>query len=175
MYVLKLILGLGAAVLIHLAGTRLFPEFPVVIDVFLVVVALHALSGNSLAALLVGLLVGLLHDTLTSEPYYGLYGFANTVVGYSTARLAQRLVIQRATGIFTVVSFALVLQQALVAGLAFLLLPDPALPAPLLVVVKALSSGAIGMLAYVAAGEWNRAAESRRRGRMNRLGWDRRS
>jgi rod shape-determining protein MreD len=173
-YVLKLILGVGAAVLIHLAGARFFPEFAMVVDVFLVVVALHALSGNSLAALLVGLLVGLLHDTLTNGPY-GLFGFANTVVGYSTARLAQRLVIQRATGIFTVVSFALVLQQALVAGLAFLLLPDPALPDPLWVVVKALSCGAIGMLAYAVAGEWNRAAESRRRGRMNRLGWDRRS
>lgn len=168
MYVLKLLLGLGAAVLIHLAGARLFPQFPVVIDVFLVAVALHALSGNSLAALLVGLLVGLLQDTLSGGPY-GLYGIADTIVGYSIARLAQRLVVQRATGIFAVVSFALVLQQALVALLTFLLLPDPPLPDPLWVAVKALSSGAIGMLAYVAAGEWNRVSESRRRGRMNRL------
>lgn len=168
MYAVKLIVGIVGALLVHLVGARLFPDFPQVLDVLLVVVALHALSGNSLAALLVGLFIGLLQDTLTGS-LYGLHGFAGTLVGYCTARLAQRLVIQRATGILIVVSFALVLQQALVALLAFILLPDPPLPDPLWVAIKAGASGVLGMLVYVVAGEWSRAAESRRRGRMNRL------
>jgi len=58
---------------------------------------------------------GLLHDTLTSGPY-GLFGFADTIVGYTTARLAQRLVIQRSTGVLALVSFASVAQQAIVVA-----------------------------------------------------------
>ena len=100
------------------------------------VVALHGLRGNSLSALLVGLLVGLLQDTLTSGPF-GLFGFADTIVGYVTARLAQRLVIQRPTGVLALVSFASALQQAITVGLAFLLLPAPAPPSPVWAVVRA--------------------------------------
>ena len=39
---------------------RFWPDFARAVDVFLVVVALHGLRGNSLSGLLVGLLVGLL-------------------------------------------------------------------------------------------------------------------
>lgn len=168
MYVLKLLGAIALAVLVHLAGVRIFPGFAQAVDVFLVVVVLHALEGSSLAGMLVGLLVGLLHDTLTGGPF-GLFGFADTIIGYGTARLAQRLVIQRATGVFAVASFASALQQAIVVTLAFLLLPAPALPDPFWVVVKAGVCGLLGMAAHVAARRWRRTAESRRRSRMSRL------
>jgi rod shape-determining protein MreD len=164
----KLILGLAAAVLVHLLGAALFPGFPRLLDVFLVVVTLQALSGNSLTALLVGLAVGLLHDTLSGS-LYGLHGFADTIVGYGTARLAQRLVLQRATGVFVVVGVASLLQQVVLVGLTFLLLPDPALPRPLWAGVQALSCGVAGMLVYAAAGSFGRQYEIRRRNRMSRL------
>ncbi len=106
------------------------PSFARLLDVFLVVVVLHGLGGNSLAALFAGMLVGLVHDTLTNNPF-GLFGFADTIVGYGTARLAQRLVIQRATGRARPwSSFAAALQQAIVVGLALMLLPDPAAAEP---------------------------------------------
>jgi rod shape-determining protein MreD len=165
----KLALGVAAALLVHLVGSHLSPDFPRLVDVFLVVVALHALSGNSLTGLLVGMAVGLLHDTLTGGELYGLHGFADTLVGYGTARLAQRLVIQRATGVFAVASFASLLQQGLVVGLSFLLLADPTLPAPLWVVLRAAVCGALGMLIYAVAGSMGRNYESRRRSRMSRL------
>lgn len=165
---LKTLAVIVLAVLVHLAGVRMFPGFAQVVDVFLVVVVLHALEGNSLSGLLVGLLVGLLHDSLTNGPF-GLFGFADTIVGYGTARLAQRLVIQRATGVFAVVSFAAVLQQAVLVTLAFLLLPDPSLPDPLWAAVKAGVCGVIGMVAHIAGRRWRRTAESRRRSRMSRL------
>lgn len=171
MPVVRLLLGVGAAVLLHLVGAHLFPVFPRYVDLFLVVVALQGLSGSTLSSLLVGLAVGLLQDTLTGG-LYGLYGFADTIVGYGTARLAQRLVIQRASGVFTVVSFASMLQQAVLVALAFLLLTDPELPQPLWVAVKALVCGAIGLLVYVVAGEWSRKYESRRRSRLSRLRLD---
>jgi rod shape-determining protein MreD len=167
----RLILGLAAALVVHLVGSHLFPDFPRVMDVFLVVVALQALSGNSLAGLLVGLAAGLLHDTLTGG-LYGLYGFADTIVGYGVARLAQRLVIQRATGVFGVVSLASVLQQAVLVGLTFLLLPDPVLPRPLWAGAKAAACGLAGMVIYTLIGSFTRNYETRRRSRLSRLRLD---
>jgi rod shape-determining protein MreD len=166
--VLKFLAALAAAVLVHLAGMQLVPAFTRLVDVFLVVVVLCGLQGDSLAALLAGLAVGFVHDSLTGGPF-GLFGFADTIVGYSTARLAQRLVIQRATGVLGVVGFAAVLQQAIVVALAFLLLPQPALPDPLWVVARAALCGLLGMAVHIAGRRWRRAAEARRRGRMSRL------
>lgn len=168
MQVVKLLAGLALAALIHFVGAEVSPHFTKGVDVFLVVVALSALSGNSLAGLAAGLLVGLVQDTLTPG-LYGLYGFADTIIGYSTARLAQRLVIQRATGVFAVVAFGSLLQQGIVVALSLMLLPSPALPRPLEVVVKAAVCGALGMLAYALSARWMTSYESRRRSRMSRL------
>ena len=168
MQTLKLLAAIALAALVHFIGMSISPLFGRVIDIFLVLVALNGLDGSSLSALLVGLLVGLLQDSLTSGPF-GLFGFADTIVGYVTARLAQRLVIQRATGVLAVVSFASVLQQALVTGLAFLLLPAPELPNPIWAAVRAGACGLLGMAVYIATSRWRRSSEARRRGRMSRL------
>ncbi|HLX07215.1 MAG TPA: hypothetical protein VKY89_05075 [Thermoanaerobaculia bacterium] len=168
----KRIAGLAFAVLVHFLGTRLLPAFPQRVDVFLVVVTLSALDGATLPAMLFGLLAGQVQDTLAGGNF-GLFGFADTAVAYGMARLAQRLVIQRATGVFAVVSFASLLQQVIVAALAFLLLPNPSLPGPLSLLaqdaVKAAVCGLLGMMIYGAARRFRLAAEARRRGRMGRL------
>ena len=171
MQIVKLLAAIAFAALVHFVGARLSDDFVRVIDVFVILVALHALRGNSLSALLVGLLVGLLRDSLTSGPF-GLFGFAGTIVGYVTARLAQRLVIQRPTGVLAVVSFASVLQEAIVVGLAFLLLPTAELASPLWIAIRAGANGVLGMAVYVVTGHWRRTAETRRRGRMSRLRLD---
>lgn len=168
MSVLKFFLAVGAAVLFHMLGVRMFPGFSLVIDIFLVVVVLYGLEGDSLAALFAGMLIGLAHDSLSGGPF-GLFGFADTIIGYGAARLAQRLVIQRATGVLALVSFAAVAQQAIVVGLAFLLLPTPEVPNPFWVAVRAGACGLLGMSIYIASGHWRRAAETRRRGRASRL------
>jgi rod shape-determining protein MreD len=165
---LKLIAAIALAVLVHFVGMSLVPRFGLVVDVFVVLVALYGMRGGSLSGLLIGLLVGLLRDSLSSGPF-GLFGFADTIVGYVTARLAQRLVIQRPTGVLAVVSFAAVLQQAIVVGLAFLLLPAPELPSPLWAAIRAGACGLLGMAVHVVASHWRRTAEARRRGRMSRL------
>ena len=165
---LKLLAAVALAALVHFVGVRLWPDFARAVDVFLVVVALHGLRGNSLSGLLVGLLVGLLQDTLTSGPF-GLFGFADTIVGYVTARLAQRLVIQRPTGVLALVSFSSALQQAVAVGLAFLLLPAPESPSPIWAVVRAAACGVLGMAVYIVGGRWRSSSEARRRGRMSRL------
>ena len=165
---LKLLAAIALAALVHFVGMSLWPGFGRTVDVFLVVVVLHGLGGNSFSALVVGLIAGLLQDTLTSGPF-GLFGFADTIVGYVTARLAQRLVIQRPTGVLAVVGFASALQQAVVVVLTLVLLPSPELPSPLWVAVRAGATGVLGLAVYVAMGNWRRSSEARRRGRMNRL------
>ncbi|HEY0510404.1 MAG TPA: rod shape-determining protein MreD [Thermoanaerobaculia bacterium] len=168
---LKLLAAVALAALVHFVGVWLWPDFARAVDVFLVVVALHGLRGNSLSGLLVGFLVGLLQDTLTSGPF-GLFGFADTIIGYVTARLAQRLVIQRPTGVLGLVSFASALQQAITVGLTFLLLPVPAPLNPVWALVRAGSCGLLGMILYMAGGRWRSSSETRRRGRMSRLRLD---
>lgn len=168
MSVLKFLAAVAAAVLFHLLGMKLSASFSLVIDVFLVVVVLYGLEGNSLAALFVGMFVGLVHDSLTGAPF-GLFGFADTIIGYGAARLAQRLVIQRATGVLALVSFAAVAQQAIVIGLAFLLLPMPEVPNPVWVAIRAGACGLLGMSIHIASAHFRRTAEARRRGRMSRL------
>ncbi len=168
MRALKFLAALAAALLVHLLGVRLWPDFPRVLDLFLVVVVLHALDGESLPALLGGLAAGLLHDAL-SGGLYGLYGFADTLVGYGTARLAQRLVIQRSTGVLGVVAFATAAQQAVLVVLAFLLQSDPGLPQAGWVAVRAGACGVVGMAAHLAIRRWRRGVDSRRRGKMHRL------
>ena len=168
MNVLKFLAAVAAAVLFHFLGVRMIPNFALVLDVFLVVVVLYGLESSSLAALFAGLAVGLLHDSLTGAPY-GLFGFADTIIGYGAARLAQRLVIQRATGVLALVSFAAVAQQAIVIGLAFLLLPMPEVPNPVWVAIRAGACGLLGMSIHIASAHFRRTAEARRRGRMSRL------
>lgn len=168
MQALKFFAAVGLAVIAHLIGMQVHPGFALAVDVFVVVVALHALEGNSLSALFAGLFVGFVHDSLTGS-LFGLYGFAGTIVGYGTAQLAQRLVIQRASGVLAVVAFASALQETIVVGLTFLLLPDPPPPDPVLIGLRAGVSGVLGMIVYVLAGRWRRGAEVRRRNRMGRL------
>ena len=164
MHALKFFAGLIAAVLLHLVLVQLWPDLARVVDVFLVVAVLNGLGGNSLAGLFAGLLVGLNHSTS-----FGLFGFADTIVGYSTARLAQRRVIQRPTGVLAVVSFAAALPEAIVVALTVMLLPGQELPTPVAVAVRAGLCGVLGMFLYIAGKRWRLGADARRRSRMSRL------
>ncbi len=82
------------------------------------------------------------------------------------------MIIQRPTGVLAVVSFASVLQQAIVVGLAFLLLPTAELPSPLWTAARAGACGLLGMAVYVVGSRWRRTSEARRRGRMSKLRMD---
>lgn len=168
MRILKLLALLFVTVVVHFVGVQIHPSFSLYVDVFLVLLVLSALSGDSFGAVLLGLATGLVQDTLLSGPL-GLFGFADTLVAYGTARLAQRLVIQKATSVLGVVSFASIVQQTLLTALAFLLLPEPTLPEPWVVLIRAAISGLLGMILYAATERFRTTLETRKRGRMGRL------
>jgi rod shape-determining protein MreD len=165
---LKFAAGLAAAVVVHALALRLFPEVSLGLDLYVVVVVLHALDGNSLAGLLGGLAAGLVQDSL-SGGVFGLYGCADTIVGYAVARTAQRLVIERPSGVLSVTATAAVVQQAIVVGLASLLLPGLSFPELHWLALRAVSAGVVAMLAATLAG-WRRGvAAERRQRRRDRL------
>ncbi len=171
MVAVRYLAALAAALVLHLIGRHFHPDLPQAIDWFLPVLVLLALSGSSFAGVAGGLAAGLLEDAVTGG-YYGLYGFADTLVGYATARLAQRLVIQRAVGVFAIASFASALQQVLVIALSLFLLPEAGVPEPFWVVVRALTTGLVGMLIYSGTDRFRKAAESHRKQRLSRLRMD---
>lgn len=168
MQIASYLAGLVAAVLVHLAGVRLIPEFPLYIDLFVVVVAVRALEGRSLPGMMGGLVAGLTHDVLSGGPY-GFYGFADTLVGYFVARAAQRVIGERLSIRTLVVMLAVAAQEAVLLALEAALLGGPRLPDPLAVVVKAAVAGIVAFFLAVWMRAWRTRRDRRRQDRVHRL------
>jgi len=156
-------LGFLLAALLQVAGLEAWPEFPRAFDLLLVAVVYFARDGRAVAALGVGSAGGLVADALAGGPL-GLHGFADTLVAYTTARVAQQLVVERPSGVLLVFTLASALQQALLAALGVVLLPAVQLPGAPWMVARALSTGLLGLL--LAAG--GRSLTARRAARRER-------
>jgi rod shape-determining protein MreD len=68
---------------------------------FLVVVYFAVVRRSQIAGLMTGAVVGLLQDSLTSKPI-GLYGIANTIVGYGASSLGVKINVENAGSRFLV-------------------------------------------------------------------------
>lgn len=168
MRILRFFLGLGIALLVHFVGLQLVSQFPLAVDLFLVVLVFQGIDGDALAGLLAGVTIGLVQDTLGGG-VYGLYGVTDTVVGYATAKVAQRVVIQRATGVMLAFTLASAAQQVLLAVLALAVFPDPVLPQPLWALLRVASTAAIGLVVWTALGSWRARYASWRSSRTSRV------
>lgn len=146
----------------------MFPDFPRALNLFVVLVVFGGLRGNSLEGLVLGTVAGLAHDVLVGGPY-GLYAFADTIVGYLVARLAQRLILDRTGMVFVVLAGAVVIEQAILVVLMSLLVAD-SIPPPLTWLgLQAILSAAVGTGFYAFAGSLRSRTERRRRDRGGRL------
>lgn len=170
MRTVKFLAALAAVVLVHLAGVWLVPALPRVLNVFVVLVVLHALGSGTLRGLLGGMAAGLAHDALTAAPY-GFHSFADTIVGYLAAFAGQRLIFDRASAVAAAVVAATLLERAILSGLAALLMEGGELAPPLLWLAEASLTGVVGAAVYLARGGLDRAREQRRhRSEKLRLG-----
>ena len=86
------------------------------VDLFVLLVVLSSLSGNSLQGVTGGLGAGLVQDTLTTSPF-GLHGLACCVVGYGVARLSQRVVTSQRPVALLLVAVGTLVHQAIVLAL----------------------------------------------------------
>jgi rod shape-determining protein MreD len=77
---------------------------------FLVVIFFAVARRSPVAGLLTGSLIGLLQDSLTHQPI-GIYGIANTVVGYGASSLGAKLDVDNVGARFLVTLFFYVVHQ----------------------------------------------------------------
>lgn len=168
MRALKFIGAILAAVLVHVAGVRIWPEFVHAVDVFLVLTVFIGMGGNVLAGLGCGLLAGLILDALTGGPY-GLHGFADTLVGYGTAFASQRLVIQRWSGVLLLFALAAAAQQVILMGLVALLLPGPVPWGLAWVLIKTATTAVLGLALFTGRRRFQGRVETWRRNRSSKL------
>ena len=168
MRILRFLLGLGIALLVHFVGLQLVPQFPLAVDLFLIVLVFQGIDGDALAGLLAGITIGLVQDTLGGG-IYGLYGVTDTVVGYATAKVAQRVVIQRATGVMLAFTLASAAQQVLLAAQARAVFPDPVLPQPLWALLRVAITAVLGLMVWTALGSWRARYASWRSSRTSRV------
>jgi rod shape-determining protein MreD len=168
---LRFATALLAVVLLHVLGVWLIPEFARVMDLFLVLTVLYAMGGDTLSGMFVGLVAGLCHDVLTGG-LFALHGFADTLVGYGLARLAQRLVIDQVSGAFLVAGVAAAVQQVLLAGLVLMLLPAPELPEPVWIAIRAAATGAAAAAVLLASRNLREGLAEHRHRRAQRLHLD---
>ena len=165
---LRFAVALAVATLLQIAGVSLFPQFPLAVDFFLVIVVFNAMDGNSAAGMFGGTVAGLVTDGLTGG-YFGLFGIANTVVGYGTAVTAQRLVIQRPASSLLVFAVAAAAQQLILLGLSLLFLADADLPQYSWILVKVGTTGLLGGVLYLANRRMRSRVEMWRRTRKTRI------
>lgn len=169
---LRFAAGLVAGILIHSAGLWLAPQFTLAVDVFLVLLVFNGRDGNTLAGMLGGMAAGLVSDALSGGPF-GLYGLVDTMVGYGTAYASQRLVIQRAAGVFLLFSLAAAAQQVLLMGVALVIMPEPEFAHYYWVVVKVATSGLLGVMLFAARSRLTTRVEGWRRSRTAKIRFER--
>ena len=168
MRALRFGLALLAVSVLHFVGMQIFPWFFAAVDLFLVVLVFNAMDGDTLAGMLGGAAAGLLTDALTGGPF-GLIGIADTIVGYSTAAAGQRLVIQRASSSLLVFCLAAAAQQALILGIAVLIVPNPEAPDLRWVLIKVASTGVLGLILYQTRARMLVRMDSWRRNRTSKV------
>jgi rod shape-determining protein MreD len=107
----------AAAILIPLVALFLQAFLPLrmhffsVFDLPLLIVIFFAVARRSpVSGLLTGAVIGLLQDSLTHQPI-GLYGIANTVVGYGASSLGVKIDVENAATRFLVVLFFYVVHE----------------------------------------------------------------
>jgi rod shape-determining protein MreD len=161
--VARFVLALAAAALAAVAGARLSPFFPLAVDPFLLLAAVVARSGRPLPALLGGTAAGWAADALSGGPF-GLFGLADGLVAYGTARAAQQLVVQRKSSLAAIFGAAAAAQGAIVALLGLAFAPGRELPSPLWLAVRVGSTALLGLAwTFLAAAVGRRYATRRRR------------
>ncbi len=168
MKLLRFIVGLVLAVVLQALGLRLFDNFALGFDPFLILVVYHSLDGSPAWSSISGSVAGLAQDAL-SGGLFGLHGFANTLVAFASCRLRQRLVIQQSSQVGLLFVLSAALQLAILATLQFLLVSSAELPGLGSMAARLASSGVAGAFLYVMAGkarEWHYQWRARRGTRL---------
>lgn len=139
--------ALAAVALVEVLLREMLPAAANVVEPFVLLVVLTSLRGNSLHGLTGGFAAGLVQDTLTAS-LFGLHSLACCVVGYAVARASQRILTNQRVVAGLLIVAGVVGHQVLVIGLLNVLGIADVDPDVLVVLSRALLTGAAG-LAYL--------------------------
>ncbi len=168
MKLLWFFLGLAAAAALHALASRLAVGFPAAVDLFLVLAVYNSLSSPLAWSTAGGAAAGLVRDAL-SGGLYGLNGFADTLVAYVSARLQERLVIQKPLEVGLLFALAAAAQLAVLATLQFLLVSGAELPGLGTLAARMASAAILGPALMMMVDRVGAATERRRDRRRRRL------
>lgn len=115
-WVARFAASLALVSLVELLLAEVLPAASRTIDLFVLLVVLSSLAGNSLQGVVSGLTAGLVQDTLSASPF-GLHALACCVVGYGVARLSQRVDTGQRMVALLLVAVGTLVHQAIVLGL----------------------------------------------------------
>ena len=146
--VLRFLLGLAAAVSLHVFGLRLHGATPQFFDPFVVLVIYGAMRSGTSRSTVSGSVVGLVQDTLTGG-LYGLHGFANTAVAYLISAVRQRFVIQQPLQIAVLAALGGIFQTLVLAFLQWALVTGSELPELVPGLIKMIVTGLATLAVYV--------------------------
>ena len=138
------------------------------VDLFVLLVVLTALRGDSLRGLAAGLAAGLLQDTLTGS-LYGLNSLACCVVGYGMARLSQQILTSHRTVAGLLIAVGVLVHQMIVRGLLVLLEIAEVQPGVAVPIGRAVVTTAVGLACLALAARVRRWWARRRTLRPSRV------
>lgn len=149
------------AAALHVVSLRLHPATVQYVDFFLVFTLYHAFRHRPASSALAGTFTGLTLDALTGG-YYGLHGFANTLAAFLISTFQTRMMIHQLSQVGLLLLAGAAFQQAVLAALQFLLVPNAELPGVLATVIKMVTTCGLGMAIYAAAERLREWREGRR-------------
>ena len=169
MPVLRFVIALVLATFLHSLGVRVWGDFALYVDLFLLLTVAWAFESSTLTGLAVGLAAGLTADGF-SGGLYGLNGIANTLVGYGTAFAVSNLAKMNTSSAALLYALAAVAQQSILLVLVLLMVPDPALPPLAAMIAKVAITAVLGAMIFKGRrkffrmlGSWRRTKESQLR------------
>lgn len=158
------ILAAATVVQFLLGGSRHRSIWP--LDAFLVATALVARGGDSVTAVLAGGGMGLLEDALSND-LLGMNAFAKAAIGYVFALLSLRVMFGGVWAVGAALAVASLVNDAIVAALASLLLQAPVVLFSRDAIWRAIATGVTGAVLEAARTfHWREWWEKRRLRRL---------
>ncbi len=142
---------LAAVAVVELLLGGFLPAAADFVDLFVLLVVLNSLRGNSLRGLAGGLAAGLVQDMFASSTY-GLHSLACCVVGYGGGRVSQRVLTSQRVVSALLIAAGVLVHQVIVIGLLAILEIAQFNPGVFAVLLRALVTTAIGLVGLRVAG-----------------------
>ncbi|MCE2559121.1 MAG: rod shape-determining protein MreD [Acidobacteria bacterium] len=161
--------ALAAVALVEMLLGGLLPEVAETVGLFVLLVVLNSVRGDSLRGLAGGLAAGLVQDVVTSS-VLGLHGVACCVVGYGAARVSQRILTTQRVVTLALIATGVLVHQVIVIGLIAILEIALFNPSAIAVLLRVVLTTAVGLVVLWVTDQMRGWMEKRTKGRTLETG-----